>query len=184
MVVKYVAAACAGVLIATSPALAESAPVAEVISSEANDTGVNITVPTGGCTSKADFEVSTHPGTGGVTDVQIRRLKPDRCKGNFPAGIKLQFTWGDLKVPAGTRLAVTNPVEARTTVLAKQHREVKPVKKKRAKRCLRSKYGKHGCAKPRARRHVHRMKPSMRHAYRYHRRHHHRIVRRHHWWCD
>lgn len=168
MVVRYMIAACAGALIAATPARAGNAPLAEIKASEANEAGVNVTVPTGGCTSKTDFEVSTHAGAAGITDVEFRRLNQDTCKGNFPEGVKLQFTWGDLKVPAGTKVAVKNPVEtAHKVALVSTPKSAKLKKKKKVvKRCLRSKHRKHGCVTHRARHHA-------RHLHRHHRRHHH-----------
>lgn len=201
MRIRYMVAACAGVLFATSPARAENAPLDEIKGSEQNTAGVNVTVMTGGCTKKEDFQVSTHPGTSGVMDIEFKRLHADRCKGNFPDGIKIQFTWGDLKLPEGTKLAIKNPVEGKKarpskraetkaapekqaasnplkkTVVAgmtgSAAKSVKP-RKKAAKRCLRSKYRKHGCVKARARHHAHRTKSSMRRAARRHRAYHHR----------
>lgn len=194
MVVKYVMAACTGVMLAASPARSETAPLAEIMASEPNEAGVNVTVPTGGCTTKADFTVSTHAGKNGVTDVEIRRPKRDACKGNFPAGIKVQFTWGDLKVPAGTKIAVKNPIEARASVLQlrgkaaaqpetateKKATVAKKAKKKVAKRCLRSKLRKHGCTVKAAKRHVRRGKLHKLRAH-HHRHRHHRVHR--HDWC-
>lgn len=203
MRIRYMVAACAGVLFATSPARAENTPLDEIKGSEQNTAGVNVTVMTGGCTKKEDFQVSTRPGASGVMDVELKRLHADRCKGNFPDGIKIQFTWGDLKLPEGTKLAVKNPLEgkaraskrtgnravsaapekqAASNPLEKQvvagmtgsaAKSVKP-RKKAAKRCLRSKYRKHGCVKVRARHHAHRSKLAMRRVVRRHRVHHHR----------
>ncbi|MGA7328891.1 MAG: hypothetical protein WBX25_31500 [Rhodomicrobium sp.] len=42
--------------------------------------------------------ISAQPAPHGAARIEIRRLKADNCKGNFPAGLKLLFTWSDLKL--------------------------------------------------------------------------------------
>ena len=124
---------------------AEQPPLADLIAVQPTDAGINVTVPTGGCTKKADFEVTAHQASQAEAKIEIRRLKRDDCKGNFPDGLKLSFTWDDLKLPAGTKLTVANPganapVEATTAraVSVKKHKKLK-------KRCKRSKAGKRYC---------------------------------------
>ena len=82
-----------------------------IVSAEPTPAGIAVTVPTGGCTKKADFDVSSSPVSGGKATVELRRTKPDTCKGNFPDGLKLQYTWTELNLPEGTQLSVKNPVE-------------------------------------------------------------------------
>jgi hypothetical protein len=91
---------------------AEPAHLAELLATETTDAGLSVTVPTGGCTQKSDFEVTARAAKNGRASVEIRRLKRDSCKGNFPEGLKLVFTWDDLKLPANTKLGVKNPVNA------------------------------------------------------------------------
>ncbi len=106
MIRKKVVMACGCLLLATQ--LTMAAPLADLISAEPAEGGLSVTVPTGGCTAKTDFEVSAQPAPHGAARIEIRRLKDDNCKGNFPAGLKLLFTWSDLKLPSGTRLIVKN----------------------------------------------------------------------------
>ncbi len=82
-----------------------------IVSAEPSPTGIAVTVPTGGCTKKADFEVSSSPAGAGKATIELHRTKPDTCKGNFPDGLKLQYTWAELNLPEGTQLSVKNPAE-------------------------------------------------------------------------
>jgi hypothetical protein len=156
------------------------APLADILKAEPTDAGINVTVPTGGCTKKADFELSSQPPAQGAAKVEIRRLKSDWCKGNFPDGIKFLFSWDDLKLPAGTKLSLANPVAGH----AAQAREVRQssvaAPKKHKKLCKRSARGKRLCKARRGKRYAHRA--HIRHTHRSHlRRYHHR---RHRTQCD
>jgi hypothetical protein len=91
---------------------AEQAPLAELLAAETTETGINVTVPTGGCTKKTDFEVRSQDLTEGKAIVELRRLKPDDCKGNFPEGLKLTFTWSELKLPAHSNVSFNNHIES------------------------------------------------------------------------
>ncbi len=91
---------------------AERVPLAELLVAETTDAGLSVTVPTGGCTQKSDFEIKASTVSNGGASVEIRRLRKDTCKGNFPEGLKLVFTWDDLKLPANTKLGVKNLINA------------------------------------------------------------------------
>jgi hypothetical protein len=185
MVVNYkVAAGAVCLLISVQARAAEAPPLADIMAVEPTDAGVNVTVSTGGCTKKADFQVSAQPAPQGAAKVEFRRLKSDWCKGNFPDGIKLTFTWDDLKLPAGTKLTLANPVAGK----AVQAREVRQVSvaapKKFKKRCKRSGRGKRLCKARRSKHYLHgasRAGSHIRHAHRAHVRRHHRRHRTH---CD
>jgi hypothetical protein len=92
------------------PAVA-SQGLEKIIASEPAPTGITITVATGGCTEKADFQVISSPAAGGKASIELRRTKGDSCKGNFPDGLKLHYTWAELKLPEGTQISVKNPVD-------------------------------------------------------------------------
>ncbi len=129
---KSFALALALLLLARGPCTAAASPdLEEVMAVEATNAGVTLTVPTGGCTQKSDFEVSSSPIKNGQASVEFRRLFRDTCKGFFPEGLKLQFTWADLKLPEGTKLTVKNPIEPPLGVLVqpkkiKRHHHSKP----------------------------------------------------------
>lgn len=92
-------------------ARAESAPLAELLAAEATKDGLTLTVPTGGCTKKSDFELTSSRVKNGAAVIEVRRPTPDVCKGNFPDGLKLAFSWAELKLPEHTKISVKNPVE-------------------------------------------------------------------------
>src|SRR5262249_19779283 len=91
---------------------AEPLPLAGLLAAETTEAGLSVTVPTGGCTQKSDFEITANRLGAGEASVEIRRPRPDHCKGNFPGGAKLEFTWDDLKLPKDTKLVVKNHINA------------------------------------------------------------------------
>ena len=147
---RIAAAACLAVLPFVPDASAGNAPMG-LMAAEPNDAGIKVTVPTGGCTKKADFAVSSHPVQGGAAQIEFKRLKPDDCKGYFPDGLKLLFTWDDLKLPAGTKLTVANPIGDQAVQPEPVRKAAAKVHKKSRKKCKRSKKGKHHCKVRRAR---------------------------------
>jgi hypothetical protein len=98
-------------LAAGKPAAASASTIEELVAAEKTQAGITITVETGGCTKKSDFEVDSSPVKDGEASVEFRRLNEDTCKGNFPDGIKLEFSWAELKLPQGTKLSLRNRVE-------------------------------------------------------------------------
>ena len=165
MVLKLKLAAGAVCLVLAAQAHAEQARLAEVISAEPVEAGINVTVPTGGCTKKADFEVSASQASIGAAKIEIRRLKLDSCKGNFPDGLKLLFTWDDLKLPAGTKLTVANPVASRSgspqSVAKAAHKRCGKVCKRAKAKMRHRKARRHaaGKAAPKKALHSHRHRP-------------------------
>jgi hypothetical protein len=91
-------------------AMADPAELEELLASERTPAGIDITVETGGCTGKSDFEVTSDPVKNGEAGIAFRRLTRDDCKGFYPKGLKLHYSWTDLKLPEGTKLSVKNPI--------------------------------------------------------------------------
>ena len=83
-----------------------------LLAAETTEAGLSLKVRTGGCTKKEDFEITAKPSAAGA-EITARRIKPDDCKGNFPGGTVLQFSWADLKLAPGTRLIVANLIESK-----------------------------------------------------------------------
>ncbi len=179
MVSKYKVGAAALWLAAALPAYAGQAPLANLAAAAPTDAGLNVTVPTGGCTKKADFEVSAQPPSKGAARIEIRRLKIDYCKGNFPDGLKLSFTWDELKLPAGTKLTVVNKVEGRPAQPQEPRQvSVKPHKKFK-KKCKRKTHGKR-CKARHLRHRVHKAHAAHHRHRGTHGRHHRPHLRNHH----
>jgi hypothetical protein len=158
-------------LAAALPAYAGQAPLADLVAAEPTEAGLNVTVPTGGCTKKADFEVSAQPPSKGPARIEIRRLKNDYCKGNFPDGIKLSFTWDELKLPSGTKLTVANKVEGSVAQPQEARRVSVKAHKKFKKKCKRKAHGKR-CKARHLRHRVHKVHAANHHHRGTHRRHH------------
>ncbi len=164
------------ILLSAFPAFAAPEPLEELISAKPAEAGLNITVPTGGCTNKSDFAVSTKPTPKGAASVEIRRLHPDTCKGNFPAGVKLLLTWGDLNLPAGTKLIIKNPIESEANPSPPPPKHQIKARNK-GKRCHRSKRHRHRCKRIRGKRAAHGARIGHgSHIHRHHR-HRHRAIR-------
>ncbi len=98
-------------LVAAICPAAASQELERVIAAEPTPAGIAITVATGGCAKKDDFQIASSPVDNGKATIELRRTKPDLCKGNFPDGLKLQFGWAELKLPDGTQLTLKNVVD-------------------------------------------------------------------------
>ena len=92
-------------------ARAEPAALEKLLAAKRTNAGIMLTVSTGGCTKKTDFEVTSHRITRRVTSIEVRRLTPDVCKGNFPEGMNLLFSWSELKVSNRTKILIENPID-------------------------------------------------------------------------
>jgi hypothetical protein len=177
---RYWVAAGAACLFVAADARAAEAPLADIMAAKPGDAGIDVTVPTGGCTKKADFEVAAQPAVKGAARIEIRRLKSDFCKGNFPDGLKLSFTWDDLRLPAGTKLKLANAVAGQAVEPQEVRKVSVAVPKKFKKRCKRSSRGKRWCKARHVKRYAHKAwRHGSAHSYkagytRVQKRHHHR----------
>jgi hypothetical protein len=109
-------------------ARAEPVPLAALLAAEATEDGLTLTVPTGGCTKKSDFELSSSLVKKGTAVVAVRRPIPDVCKGNFPDGLKLAFSWAELKLPEHTKISLKNAVKKARPLQQRAARLLKPHK--------------------------------------------------------
>ncbi|MGP0088685.1 MAG: hypothetical protein ACLPKB_01795 [Xanthobacteraceae bacterium] len=125
---RYMLVAAAILLPLGQRAGAEPAPLAELLAVEATKDGLTLTVPTGGCTKKSDFELTSSPAKNGAAVVEVRRPIPDTCKGNFPDGLKLAYSWAELKLPKHTKISVKNAVESARPLPQREARRVSPHK--------------------------------------------------------
>lgn len=66
-------------------------------------------VPTGGCTTVADFHVGVQR-SGRDVSLVLDRLRADTCKGRFPAGIELSIPYDDVGLRAGDRISLVNSI--------------------------------------------------------------------------
>ena len=67
------------------------------------------TVPTGGCTTVADFHVDI-ARSGPDVRLSLARQTPDPCKGRFPAGIEISIPYADVGLQATDRIRLVNTV--------------------------------------------------------------------------
>ena len=81
----------------------------EILGFRVTPDGLEIRVPSGGCTSKEHFRLHASKN-GGTAKIDIDRLQPDRCKGFFPDGKAFNYTWDELGVPPGAPLDILTPV--------------------------------------------------------------------------
>lgn len=64
-----------------------------------------------GCTARADFTVHVEPWRSDLYTVRLERSRPDTCGQDLPWGVQLGFSFGELGVPAGSRIVVLNPLD-------------------------------------------------------------------------
>lgn len=64
-----------------------------------------------GCTARSDFIVHVEPWRSDLYLVRLERNRPDTCGQDTPWGVQLGFSFGELGVPAGSRVAVLNPLD-------------------------------------------------------------------------
>lgn len=70
--------------------------------------GVQIQVPSGGCTWKKHFQV-TQEFKDGVHHLAFVRLQQDPCRAYIPYGEILTFSFEELGLKAGDRFMMANP---------------------------------------------------------------------------
>ncbi len=81
----------------------------EIFLANPNNEGIEITVYTGGCTDKSDFNIIVEKAESNKISL-IRKIK-DNCKANIPP-LPIQFTWEDLKLLKNSKLIIANPISA------------------------------------------------------------------------
>jgi hypothetical protein len=64
-------------------------------------------VPTGGCTTVADFHVDVQR-SGREARVSLTRQRRDSCKGWFPEGVEISFAYGDVGLQRADRVQLVN----------------------------------------------------------------------------
>jgi hypothetical protein len=108
---RWIIVICIAMLLAfAQTARAEPAALEKLLTAKPTKTGLTLTVSTGGCTKKSDFEITSHRLKRHVASVEVRRLAPDTCKGNFPEGTKLSFSWSELRVRKHSKILIKNPI--------------------------------------------------------------------------
>ncbi len=71
--------------------------------------GIVFQVSSNGCTVKKDFKVSIRESY--PLQLELRRTRPDYCKGYIPYGRKILFTFKELGLNGGDQFVVSNSVE-------------------------------------------------------------------------
>ena len=108
--------ALAAAILAVVPALAcvsgtgAQEAASALIAARTGPDGVVFTVPTGGCTSRADFRVAVRREAGEAA-ITLHRLTPDACKGYFPAGVEIAYSWAELGLPPGSAPRIANRID-------------------------------------------------------------------------
>lgn len=100
----------AAVFGAAAPLVNAAEQLEPLLAYEVTDEGVSFRVKTGGCTRKEHFRLDP-PGTESDHAIALRRDVPDHCKGNFPEGIEIQFTFEELGLDGSPeRIRIFNPL--------------------------------------------------------------------------
>ena len=101
--------AFAAVLVSGSLQAGEAKPAAPILDFKIAEDGVEVTVPTGGCTEKSHFRLRPVEGAG-ETILFFDRMIRDRCKGNFPEGTRLEFSWKEIGIAPHRPVTLGNPI--------------------------------------------------------------------------
>jgi len=83
-----------------------------VLSFRATGDTLRFRVPTGGCTSAEDFNLSV-ARTNGQAQVTLTRLVPDNCKGEFPGGTEITFRYDAIGLDRSDAVRLMNRVDTR-----------------------------------------------------------------------
>jgi hypothetical protein len=86
-----------------------------ILGYERDEGGLEVRVPTGGCTSKGDFGIEKNTVGTNHNFITIIRNREDFCKGYFPEGTLLHFSWAELGLNLHEGFSVTNTVDPRAT---------------------------------------------------------------------
>jgi hypothetical protein len=91
--------------------LAQSGPARSEAVLAFRDTGdsLRIRVSTGGCTTANDFNVNVDRSRG-QAHVTLVRVVPDNCKGDFPEGTEIAFSYEAAGVQPAERVQLMNRV--------------------------------------------------------------------------
>jgi len=81
----------------------------EIIHFQIDNNGVTFWVPTGGCTGPEDFKIQTKTKDNTLF-IYLLRLNADYCKGFFPEGFSIFFSFEELGFSSPTKVEVQNPV--------------------------------------------------------------------------
>lgn len=73
---------------------------------------LRVRVGTGGCTTASDFSVNVER-VRGQANVTLTRVVPDNCKGHFPEGTEVAFSYEAAGVQPNERVQLMNRVSPR-----------------------------------------------------------------------
>jgi hypothetical protein len=108
---KYIIFICAIMLLPLQATQAAPAPLEKLLGARQTKDGLTVTVVTGGCTKKSDFEIITRHRKRNTVVIELHRVTSDDCKGNFPEGIKMNFSRKELKVGNNSKITLRNEIE-------------------------------------------------------------------------
>ena len=75
-----------------------------------DENGIGFRVYTGGCTCKKSFDLIKKDSTDGkLTQLTLVRVSPDHCKGRFPEGTFIWYSFEELNLAPNANLQIENP---------------------------------------------------------------------------
>jgi hypothetical protein len=83
-----------------------------VLSFRATGDTMRIRVHTGGCTSAENFSLAVER-LSGLAQVTLTRQVPDNCKGNFPEGTEITFSYDAAGLDRADAIRLTNQLVSR-----------------------------------------------------------------------
>lgn len=96
--------------LAQSKALGQEPEIEVLKAISVNQKGIVITVRTGGCTDRSDFEFEFLENDQGLEIAIVRKTK-DYCKGYFPKGVQYSFSWEETGLnDDSSEVRIINPI--------------------------------------------------------------------------
>ena len=86
-----------------------------ILGIEEDNNGIRFRVPTGGCTSKANFKVKLSTSPSKQKGLTLLKTVPDVCKGYFPDGTSIFYNWSELNLRKGEPFDFQNEIDPSAT---------------------------------------------------------------------
>ncbi len=94
----------------TRPAPQDDPQIESIFNYTIDEHGIGFRVYTGGCTCKKSFNLAQSDSNGGkTTKLTLLRISPDYCKGRFPEGTFVWYSFEELNLRPNSDLQIENP---------------------------------------------------------------------------
>ena len=85
-------------------------PLDGIYGAEISGDKLLLRVPSNGCTDKDSFKTDIDLLEEQEYALKVTRVKDDNCKAFLPEGVSMEYGFEELRVPAGARITILNPL--------------------------------------------------------------------------